>query len=93
MLFLHFYVAFVAYLLKNSKKQYKCGSHNFLLVVPCSETDPLNFAKKGLKIKAMQKLFPKYINKHNMKTRNGMLSILLNQKNVSTLQFPIFKNY
>ena len=32
----------------------------------------LNFAKKGLKIKAMQKLFPKYTNKHNMKTRNGM---------------------
>ena len=46
----------------------------------------LNFARKGLKIKAMQTLFPK-IYKHNMKTKNGinMLSILLNPKNTFTI--------
>ena len=32
----------------------------------------LAFTKKGHKIKAMQKQFPKYINKHDMKTRNGV---------------------
>ena len=56
----------------------------------------LAFAKKGHKIKAMQKQFPKYINKHDMKTRNGMkyvVNFAKLKKNISTLQYPIFKNY
>ena len=47
----------------------------------------LNFAKKGL----FQNLLISIIWRLEMAW--NMLSILLNQKNISTLQFPIYKNY
>ena len=34
---------YVAFLLRNPKKQHKCCSHNFMLPVPCSVLDFLDF--------------------------------------------------
>ena len=49
----------------------------------------LNFAKKGLNVNAIKKLFPKYINKHNMKTRNGMKYVVNFAKKEKYLKSPI----
>ena len=41
------------------------------------------------RVNAIKKLFPKYINKHNMKTRNGMKYVVNFAKKEKYLKSPI----